>query len=141
MYVCTCVYMYGWMEDGVSWYIVSSQTPVFSSSQPASLPPESRVYKSLQVISYIGCIISLLCLLATIIFLISLRSVILYISTIMYLHMHTYVCTYTYYMDLYRKELFTKLNQFVHLNLCIALACGLLVFMVGAQTAKDVPVS
>ena len=34
-----------------------------------------------------------------------------------------------------RKELITKLHNFVHLNLCIALALGLLLFLTGIQTA------
>ena len=40
-----------------------------------------------------------------------------------------------------RRELLKKLNNFVHLNLCIALACGLLVFLVGIEGAKSVDVS
>ena len=40
-----------------------------------------------------------------------------------------------------RRELFKKLNNFVHLNLCIALACGLLIFLAGIEGAKGVPVS
>ena len=34
-----------------------------------------------------------------------------------------------------RKELITKLHNFVHLNLCIALALGLFLFLTGIQTA------
>ncbi len=34
-----------------------------------------------------------------------------------------------------RKELIQKLHNFVHLNLCIALALGLLLFLTGIQTA------
>ena len=34
-----------------------------------------------------------------------------------------------------RKELITKLHNFVHLNLCIALASGLFLFLTGIQTA------
>ena len=35
----------------------------------------------------------------------------------------------------YRKELIQKVHNFVHLNLCIALALGLLLFLTGVQTA------
>ena len=35
----------------------------------------------------------------------------------------------------YRKELLTKLHNLVHLNLCIALSMGLLLFLTGIQTA------
>ena len=41
----------------------------------------------------------------------------------------------------FRQELLKKLNNFVHLNLCIALACGLLVFLTGIEGAKSVDVS
>ena len=34
-----------------------------------------------------------------------------------------------------RKELIQKVHNFVHLNLCIALALGLLLFLTGVQTA------
>ena len=34
-----------------------------------------------------------------------------------------------------RKELIQKLHNFVHLNLCIALSLGLLLFLTGIQTA------
>ena len=35
----------------------------------------------------------------------------------------------------YRKELIQKVHNFVHLNLCIALALGLFLFLTGVQTA------
>ena len=40
-----------------------------------------------------------------------------------------------------RREILQKLNNFVHLNLCTALACGLLVFLVGIEGAKSNDVS
>ena len=40
-----------------------------------------------------------------------------------------------------RKEIIKKLNNFVILNLCIALSCGLLVFCIGIETAKAIEVS
>ena len=42
---------------------------------------------------------------------------------------------------MFRGELLEKLNNFVHLNLCIALASGLLIFLVGIEGAKRVDVS
>jgi hypothetical protein len=112
----------GWSTNGVSNYSVGSGDPgtvVCRTSHltnfailvsPAQVLPPV-VHTFLVWISYIGCAISFLCLLATIGFLLSLR-----------------------------KELLTKLNQFVHLNFCIALACGLLIFMAGAEPATPVPV-
>ena len=40
-----------------------------------------------------------------------------------------------------RREILQKLNNFVHLNLCAALACGLLVFLVGIEGALSIDVS
>ena len=40
-----------------------------------------------------------------------------------------------YTIPINRKELIQKLHNFVHLNLCIALALGLLLFLTGIQTA------
>jgi hypothetical protein len=60
------------------------------------------------IVSYIGCAISLVCLIATVIFLLTLR-----------------------------KELITKLVNYVHLNLSISLICGLVVFVSGIQTGTS----
>jgi hypothetical protein len=57
-------------------------------------------------ITYIGCSISLLCLMVVIIFYFSLR-----------------------------KELLGKLHNFVNLNLCLALSCGLILFIAGIEHA------
>jgi hypothetical protein len=63
--------------------------------------------KVLSITTYIGCGVSLICLVLTILFYLSLG-----------------------------KEIFNKVNNFVILNLAIALACGLFVFCVGIETAK-----
>ena len=39
------------------------------------------------------------------------------------------------YLPPLRKELFRKVVYFVHLNLCISLICGLIVFLAGIETA------
>ena len=41
---------------------------------------------------------------------------------------------------IFRKELITKVHNYVHLNLCIALTLGLVVFLAGVDTATSVPV-
>ena len=51
---------------------------------------------------------------------------------------HTYIHTYIY---LFRKELIKKVHNYVHLNLCIALTFGLIIFLAGIDTATAVPVS
>ena len=51
-----------------------------------------------------------------------------------------YICSYNIENILFRKELFKKLNTFVHLNLCIALSCGLLIFMAGIEGGKQTEV-
>ncbi|XP_064390034.1 adhesion G protein-coupled receptor L3-like [Halichondria panicea] len=62
---------------------------------------------ALQIVSYIGCAISLICLLATIIFFVVMGS-----------------------------ELFRKVHYFIHLNLSISLFLGYLMFVAGIETAR-----
>jgi hypothetical protein len=61
---------------------------------------------ALSIATYVGCSISLVAVLITIIFFISLR-----------------------------KLLISQIGNFVHLNMCIALAIGLIIFLAGIQTA------
>ena len=41
----------------------------------------------------------------------------------------------------YRKDLVSKVHNFVHFNMCLALSCGLIVFLAGISTATGSPVS
>jgi hypothetical protein len=60
----------------------------------------------LSILTYIGCGISIICLVLTVIFLLTMR-----------------------------RDLYQKVNNFVLLNLCIALICGLITFCAGIETA------
>nr|WNS50025.1 adhesion G protein-coupled receptor L3-like protein [Halisarca dujardinii] len=74
------------------------------------VPPKKTITdKVFSVITYIGCSISLVCLLLSIVFFLSLR-----------------------------KELIKRLHNFVHLNLCIALSLGLIVYIAGVEHAKTI---
>ena len=42
---------------------------------------------------------------------------------------------------MYRKQLITQIGNFVHLNLCLALTFGLVIFLVGSEGATSSPVS
>ena len=46
-----------------------------------------------------------------------------------------YADSYSHFSNCCRNELIQKLHNFVHLNLCIALSLGLLLFLTGIQTA------
>ena len=90
----------------------------------------------LDYITYIGCSISFLCLLVCIVFFLALRlanKTIKICSLIVLLLPAAYDKLFS--LSIYRKELIQKLHNFVHLNLCIALALGLLLFLTGIQTA------
>ena len=51
------------------------------------------------------------------------------------LYNYMYADSYSRSSNCCRKELIQKLHNFVHLNLCIALSLGLLLFLTGIQTA------
>ena len=95
-------------------------------SNPFSFQPP------LDYITYIGCSISFVCLIGAIIFFLSLRLAKMWIILISDDSMQSFNNLFCFF---YRKELVQKLHNFVHLNLCIALALGLLVFLTGVQTA------
>ena len=46
-----------------------------------------------------------------------------------------HACTFCniVFFELYRKELFERLHNFVNLNLCLALSCGLILFIAGIE--------
>ena len=51
------------------------------------------------------------------------------------LYNYMYAHSYSHPSNCCRNELIQKLHNFVHLNLCIALSLGLLLFLTGIQTA------
>ena len=61
------------------------------------------------------------------------------IGALVYRDAHTDMCAFMKYNNhlpcLYRRDLYQKVNNFVLLNLCIALICGLITFCAGIETA------
>jgi hypothetical protein len=109
----------GWSFDGIEVVSVNDTHVECTSKHLTSfivlvsvVPLEGPPHPVFNVFTYIGCSISLVCLLISIIFFISLR-----------------------------KELIKRLHNFVHLNLCIALACGLIVFIGGMEHATSIQVA
>ena len=45
-----------------------------------------------------------------------------------------------FFSNFYRKELFEKPFNFIHLNLAVALMLALIVFVAGTETATSIPV-
>ena len=88
--------------------------------------------KALSIVSYIGLSLSLVCLLVTIIFFISFG----YATALLnQLHLYTCMCTHDISSHFYRKNLFSAVHNFIHLNLSIALFVGYIVFAVGVELA------
>ena len=78
---------------------------------------------SLEVVSYIGCAISIVCLIITVVFFL-LQGYAIYI-----------IVKLSLLVLFDRKRLFDKVHYFVHLNLALALLLANLVFVSGIETA------
>ncbi|XP_065911567.1 cadherin EGF LAG seven-pass G-type receptor 1-like isoform X2 [Dysidea avara] len=111
----------GWSEKGVfldventnsttvtciTKHLTSFAVLVDSSGTINSIPQVEA--KTLSIVSYIGCGISIICLLATIIIIL-----------------------------LFRKTIFKAKQHMIHVNLALALLLGLVVFVSGIETASD----
>ena len=80
---------------------------------------------ALSIISYIGCIISIVCLLLSVLFFLTFGSVVVQCC-------NDSCCLW---WSPCSKQLFVAVHNFVHLNLAIALLLGLIVFVAGIETA------
>ena len=93
---------------------------------------ESNEYKALNIVSYVGCGMSLVCLLLTIIYLLSLKWVSI-------LHELIWLTRAAACLEC-RKKLVKQIHYFVHLNLATALFLGLFMFFF-VEVAGRSPVS
>ena len=91
--------------------------------------------KSLSIVSYIGCGVSIICLLITVVTILLFRYT--HLILIKYISMYIYIC----FVCLHRKTVFKATQHLIHLNLATALLLGLIVFVSGIETATENTVS
>lgn len=111
---------YNWSTGGKSSNIILNCPSILWALQKVA----EDVKLALEVVSYIGCAVSIICLIATVIFFL-LQG---YVPNPIWIY-----CRYFYV--LYRKKLLAKGHNFVHLNLALSLLLANIVFVSGVETA------